>query len=507
MKNFEASMYELIVQTSVNLPNDVRNALLKASEAENAGTRSAMALETITLNNEMADRNNSPICQDTGLPIFKINVPVGVNQLEMKEAIKKALVRATDDAKLRKNAVDPITGKNSGNNLGEGIPVINIEQWDKDYIDARLILKGGGSENMSIQYTVPCEIEGLGRAGRDLDGIRKCILHAVWQAQGKGCSPGIIGVGIGNDRGQGFDLAKKQLLRSLSDTNPDGDLRKLEEYIMDKANTFGIGTLGFGGETTLLGCKIGKNHRVPASFFVSVIYTCWAFRRLGVTICPKTGDITDWIYKEKREAAPPAKTVAKEENVIKLAPPISEEKIRSLRVGDVVSIDGMIYTGRDEIHKYLFDKPDNDCPVDLNGHIIYHCGPVMAQDGDKWITKAAGPTTSAREEPYQGDVMKRYGLRAAIGKGGMGKNTLDALKEWGGVYMSAIGGAAQYYADCVEAVDGVDFLDFGIPEAMWHLRVKGFKAVVTMDSHGGSLHADVDASSKEKLEKLAERVF
>jgi fumarate hydratase class I len=431
MKNFEASMYDLIVETSTNLPNDVRNALLEASKAENAGTSSAMSLDTIAINNEMAEKNVSPICQDTGLPIFKIYVPLGLNHMEMKSAITNAIDKATRESKLRPNAVDSITGSNSGNNLGDGIPSISIEQWDKDYIDARLMLKGGGSENMSMQYTLPCEIDGLGAAGRDLDGIRKCILHAVYNAQGKGCSPGIIGVGIGNDRTAGFDLAKTQLLRSLSDTNTDEDLRKLEEYIMDKANTFGIGTLGFGGETTILGCKVAKNHRLPASFFVSVVYNCWAFRRLGVTISPETGDITGWIYTEERKEAPVKAASANDsssDKVVKLIPPISEEQIRALKVGDVVSIDGMIYTGRDEIHKFLFDKPDNDCPVDLNGQVIYHCGPVMAKEGEKWVVKAGGPTTSIREEPYQGDVMKRYGLRAAIGKGGLGKKNTKSPK-------------------------------------------------------------------------------
>jgi len=508
MKNFEASIYALIVRTSTNLPNDVRNALLKASLAENTDTSAAMSLDTIMLNNEMAEKNVSPICQDTGIPIFKIYAPVGMNHLEMQDAVKRAVELATNNAILRPNAVDSLIGINTGN-IGEGIPHISIEQWDNDYIDARLLLKGGGSENVSAQYSLPCVIDGLGSAGRDLDGIRKCILHAVYKAQGQGCGPGIIGVGIGNDRASGYGLAKEQLFRSLSDTNPNEDLHKLEEYIMDKANTFGIGTMGFGGETTILGCKIATNHRLPASFFVSVAYNCWASRRLGVAVSPITGDITSWIYNEQRDETPAKENTAnaEEKTVIKLIPPISEETIRSLRVGDVVSIDGMIYTGRDQIHKFLFDKPNNDCPVDLQGQIIYHCGPVVAKEGDKWVVKAAGPTTSIREEPYQGDVMKRYGLRVAIGKGGLGANTLKALQEWGGVYLNAVGGAAQYYAECVESVEDVEYLDFGIPEAMWHLKVKNFKAVVTMDSHGNSLHNDIDASSKEKLEKLVNKVF
>ncbi|MGZ0084470.1 fumarate hydratase [Caldibacillus thermoamylovorans] len=514
MEKFQQSMYDLIVETSTKLPKDVRRAIARAKVRENAGTRAAMALDTIVENIQMADENVSPICQDTGLPTFKIKVPVGVNQIEMKKAIRAAIVEATKNGKLRPNSVDSLTGKNSGDNLGEGVPVIKFEQWENDYIDVRLILKGGGCENKNIQYSLPCELEGLGRAGRDLDGIRKCILHAVYQAQGQGCSAGFIGVGIGGDRSSGYELAKEQLFRPVDDVNPIEELRQLEEYIMENANKLGIGTMGFGGESTLLGCKIGVMHRIPASFFVSVAYNCWAFRRMGVKIDPATGEIIEWLYQdgedvdfakewEKAEAA--AALEQGDTRVIDLVPPLSEEQVRQLRVGDVVRISGMIYTGRDAIHKYLMD---HDAPVDLNGQIIYHCGPVMLKDEEgRWHVKAAGPTTSIREEPYQGDIMKKFGVRAVIGKGGMGAKTLQALKEHGGVYLNAIGGAAQYYADCIKSVEGVDLLEFGIPEAMWHLRVENFTAVVTMDSHGNSLHEDVEKSSLEKLAQFKEPVF
>lgn len=505
-------MYQLIVETSTKLPKDVRRAIAKAKLSESAGTRAAMSLATITENITMADENVSPICQDTGLPTFKIKTPVGVNQLEIKEAIYTAIAQATKDGKLRPNSVDSLTGANSGDNLGVGTPVIKFEQWEKDYIDARLILKGGGCENKNIQYSLPCELEGLGRAGRDLDGIRKCVMHSVYQAQGQGCSAGVIGVGIGGDRTSGYELAKEQLFRSLDDENAIPELKELEEYVMENANKLGIGTMGFGGETTLLGCKVGVANRIPASFFVSVAYNCWAYRRLGVKINAESGDLMEWMYQEG-EMIDFSKELAEQEEVaatsdsreIVLEAPITEEKIRSLKVGDVVRINGRMFTGRDAIHKYL---SDNDSPVDLDGQIIYHCGPVMLKDAEgNWEVKAAGPTTSIREEPYQGDIMKRFGIRAVMGKGGMGAKTLKALGEHGGVYLNAIGGAAQYYADCIKGVDGVDLMEFGIPEAMWHLRVEGFTAVVTMDSHGNSLHADVEKSSLEKLAQFKDRVF
>lgn len=520
MQHFQESVYRLIVETSTNLPPDVRRRINEAFEREDAGTRSALSLSTIAENIEMAECNVSPICQDTGMPTFIIHVPAGQNQLSMKNEIREAVRRATRDGKLRPNSVDSLTGENSGDNLGPGTPVIHFEQWEREDIEIKLILKGGGCENKNIQYSLPTELEGLGKAGRDLDGIRKCILHAVYQAQGQGCSAGFIGVGIGGDRTAGYELAKLQLFRPVDDVNPNEDLRKLEEYVLEHANKLGIGTMGFGGQVTLLGCKIGVMNRLPASFFVSVAYNCWAYRRQGVLLDAATGEIKQWLYgsgekvamsgrgnaasaSAAAEAAGPAKTSERREAV--LTTPISEEQVRSLRVGDVVIVNGLIHTGRDALHKHLMD---HDSPVDLNGSVIYHCGPVMLKDEQgEWRVKAAGPTTSIREEPYQGDIIKKFGIRAVIGKGGMGAKTLAALQEHGAVYLNAIGGAAQYYAKCLKKVEGVDFLEFGIPEAMWHLQCEGFAAIVTMDAHGNSLHADVEKSSFEKLSELKEPVF
>lgn len=510
MEKFRESMYDLIVETSTNLPYDIREAIQLAKEKEDAGTRAALSLTTITDNIEMAETNVSPICQDTGMLTFEIKVPVNINQIKMKKEIYEAVKLATKEGKLRPNSVDSLTGENSGDNIGPGTPIIHFEQWEKDYIDARLILKGGGCENKNIQYSLPAEIQGLGRAGRDLDGIRKCILHSVYQAQGQGCSAGFLGVGIGGDRISSYQLAKDQLFRDVNDLNGNEILAELEAYIMDKANTLGIGTMGFGGEATLLGCKVASANRLPASFFVSVAYNCWAFRRLGVILHSETGEIQSWLYKdgEKITFETDQNQEMKEEekpNEVVLEAPVSEEQIRKLKVGDVVIINGMMHTGRDAIHHHLME---HDAPIDLNGQIIYHCGPVMLKDeAGKWHVKAAGPTTSIREEPYQGDIMKKFGIRAVMGKGGMGPKTLKALEEHGGVYLNAIGGAAQYYAECIKNVEGVDLMEFGIPEAMWHLKVEGFAAIVTMDSHGNSLHEEVDKTSLERLSQYKDRVF
>ncbi|MDD8018291.1 MAG: fumarate hydratase [Bacteroidota bacterium] len=507
MKNFKQSVFELIVDTSTNLPPDVRRAIKRAQGLENPGTRSALALETIATNVDMACTDSGAICQDTGMPTFFIHTPVGANQLVMRQWIDEALVEATAKGKLRPNSVDSLTGKNSGNNLGNGSPIIHWEQWENNNeIEIKLILKGGGCENKNIQYSLPADLDHLGKAGRNFDGIRKCILHAVWQAQGHGCAIGALGVCVGGDRTSSYDFAKQQLFRTLDDVNPDAQLAELENYIMESANKLQIGTMGFGGNATLIGCKIGVLNRLPASFFVSVAYDCWAFRRQGVILDAATGSIKRWLYKDEK----PVITMGKKEGIpftgkeITLTTPISEEKIRSLKVGDVVLISGTMFTGRDAIHSYLMD---HDSPVNLQGQILYHCGPVVLKEGDVWKIKAAGPTTSSREEPYQADIIKKFGIRAIIGKGGMGAKTLAALKEHGAVYLNAIGGAAQYYSRCIEAVEGVDLLEFGIPEAMWHLRVKDFPAIVTMDAHGNSLHADVEKLSGEELSKLSHTVY
>ncbi len=182
---------------------------------------------------------------------------------------------------------------------------------------------------------------------------------------------------------------------------------------------------------------------------------------------------------------------------VELTPPLDEAAVRALRAGDEVRITGLLYTGRDAVHKYLHDG--GKAPFDLRGGILYHCGPVVLEQDGGYIVKAAGPTTSIREEPYQGELMERLGIRAVIGKGGMGAKTLAACQRVGAVYLHAIGGAAQVYAANVVRVVDVALREFGSPEAMWVLQVKDFAAVVTMDSHGRSLHQEVSAASLAAL--------
>ena len=501
MQKLSESLLSLITETATNLPADVRRVVAAASAREEEGTQSLQALKIIHQNVDMAAELVQPICQDTGMPTFVVHTPVGVNQIQIRAAIKEAVAEATRLGKLRPNSVDSITGKNSGLNLGPGTPVIHFEQWENDEIEVLLILKGGGCENKNIQYSLPMSLDGLGKADRNLNGVYKCIMHAVWQAQGQGCSQGFLGVCIGGDRTSGYENAKAQLFRELDDQNPISELKELEEKVMLTADSLGIGAMGFGGKVTVLGCKIGALNRLPASFFVSVAYNCWAYRRLGVRLNAKTGEINDWLFRAENPVKMSKTDRHQTGAEIVLNTPVSEDQVRALKVGDLVVINGPMVTGRDALHKHLMT---NDSPVNLEGAALYHCGPVMLKDENgNWNVKAAGPTTSIREEPYQADILKKFGVRIVIGKGGMGKKTLDGLKDVGAVYLNAIGGAAQVYAQNITKVAGVDFLEeFGIPEAMWQLNVSGFVAVVTMDSHGNSLHADVEKASLHNLELI-----
>jgi fumarate hydratase, class I len=502
LPSFFDSVLQLIVRTSTDLPPDVRAAMKTSLAAEPAGTRASQALTIIAQNIDLASSDEGAICQDTGMPTFEVRVPVGADQIWMRRQIREAVAEATRRGKLRPNSVDSITGENSGDNLGPGTPIIHFDQWERDDIEIKLILKGGGCENTNAQYALPVELPHLGRADRTLDGVKKCILHAAWAAQGKGCSPGAVGVCIGGDRTSGYAHAKEQLFRTLDDVNRDPRLAELEASIMATVNDLDIGAMGFGGKVTLIGCKVGALNRLPASFFVSVAYDCWAFRRLGVTLDGSTGAIKAWLYRDPSHPIIPMLDQAgfvRTGREVSLKAPLSDQQVRSLKVGDVVLLSGPMFTGRDAVHAHLMK---HEPPVDLRGAVLYHCGPVVVKEGERWRITAAGPTTSIREEPYQGEIIRRCGVRAVIGKGGMGAKTLAALEEHGGVYLNAIGGAAQFYAGAITSVDGVSLLEFGTPEAMWHLTVKDFPVIVTMDAHGNSLHRDIEQESGRHLEVI-----
>ena len=281
MQDITEHLVELVKSTSTDLSPDIETALGNACKHEEPGSAALGALETILENIHMSRRTGRPICQDTGTPIFYIRHPEGISQRKIREQICSALRIATEKAYLRPNAMEALSGKNSGDNSGVDFPTIHFEEWEHDYLKIGLMLKGGGCENCGRQYTIPSPEFP---ASRDLQGVRKAVLDAAFQAQGLGCAPGILGVGIGGDRSTGMVKAKEQLFRPLEDKNPNPDLDALEKQLQSEINELNIGPMGFGGRTTALGVKMAELHRLPASFFVSIAYMCWADRRKIMTI-------------------------------------------------------------------------------------------------------------------------------------------------------------------------------------------------------------------------------
>jgi len=273
---------DLITLTSTELPRDVEDKLVSQMEKEEDGSPAKATLKTILENLKMAKDDKTPICQDTGSLVFYVNYPPDkYRESDFLKSITEATRIATKKSLLRPNAVDSISGKNSGDNTGVGSPVLNFHQWDKDYIEVKLMLKGGGSDNCGIQYTLPDSSLG---AGRNLDGVKKCVIDAVYRAQGQGCAPGIIGVCIGGNRDTGYKVSKQVLFRKVEDKNEDPVLAKLEEELYRDLNSLNIGPMGFGGKTTVMGVKTAALHRLPACYFVSITYMCWACRRHTMTI-------------------------------------------------------------------------------------------------------------------------------------------------------------------------------------------------------------------------------
>jgi len=290
---------DLIRRASTDLPADVEGALRAAQGREEPGSAAAGALGTILENVALARANSTPICQDTGVPIFYVVHGRGVGTRDLRARLEAAVAEATRRSFLRPNAVDPISGRNSGNNVGTAFPTFHFEEWDaasatsfpslpfssegldEDDVRVDLLLKGGGSENVGVQYKLPYAPLA---AGRDLDGVRRVVLDAVYRAQGKGCAPAVLGIAIGADRGTGYVHAKEQLFRPLDDVNPVPELAALEGRLLGECNELGIGPMGFGGKTTVFGVKVGAYHRLPACYFVSVAYNCWACRRASLRI-------------------------------------------------------------------------------------------------------------------------------------------------------------------------------------------------------------------------------
>jgi fumarate hydratase class I len=279
LKTLVREVVELYRRMATDISADVHLALKKAYEAEAKGAPGHAALATILENIELAKVESKPICQDTGYPVFFVSLPAGVSLSKVRSAIREATKIATSEVPLRPNAVDSVTGVNSGDNTGILWPLTYFDEWDKEHILIEGMLKGGGSENCGMVYKLP---DSRINAGRDLDGIRKAALDAVHAAQGRACPPYALGIALGGSKDAAAQLSKRQLLRPLDDVNPAGELAALEKRILEEANSLGIGPIGVGGKTCVMGVKIGAAHRHAASFFVDISFCCWADRKGAV---------------------------------------------------------------------------------------------------------------------------------------------------------------------------------------------------------------------------------
>jgi len=282
MQDLTEQFVELIRRTSTDLPPDVEAALQRAQQTEAQGSAARGSFDTILQNVHMAREKSAPICQDTGTPIFYVRHPQGRSTRQLREQIRAAVVESTRRSYLRPNAVDSVTDQNSGNNLGDSaFPTVHFEEVEGDELVVDLLLKGGGCENVGAQYSLPNSSLG---AGRDLEGVRRVVLDAVHRAQGQGCAPGVLGVAVGGDRGSSYYASKEVLFRKIGEASPDPKLAALETRLTEEANQLGIGPMGFGGKTTVLGVHLTGMHRLPACFFVTMSYMCWAHRRRRMTV-------------------------------------------------------------------------------------------------------------------------------------------------------------------------------------------------------------------------------
>jgi len=492
---------EIIRQAQTRLPTDVVEALVGARDAETNKT-AASQLDAILENISIADEGGIPMCQDTGILVFFVEIGRDASiVLDLDRAIREGVKQATNSVPLRPNAVEPLTRQNSGDNTGDGLPDINYSFKVGKDITITVAPKGAGSENMSA-FTMlkPSQV----------DSVKDFVVETVLKAGGMPCPPIIVGVGIGGSFDKSARLAKHSLLRNL------GDMDEYELEILEAINSLGIGPMGLGGRTTALAVHVEKAHCHTASLPVSVNIQCWANRHASVTL-DAGHDLThlDEQYKAGHNLAEQHtnKHHLARQNITRhhlteqhmtghkmvgqdvphhLTIPLGRDDIMDLQAGDIVYLSGIIYTARDEAHLRILELTDEGKPLPfyLEGAVLYHCGPLMQKDGGVWRTVAAGPTTSARMTDMTPQVLDNYNVRAIIGKGGM-KNIAPVLEDRC-VYLAYTGGCAALAVDMIKDVRGVHWLDLGMPEAVWVLEVENFgPLIVGVDARGRDLYEEV----------------
>ncbi len=486
--NIVDGLVEAIKVAETRLPKWVYEKLLEAYDKSEG--RGKAQLAAVLKNVEIAAKESKPMCQDTGLLVFhvKLGVNFPMKPWEIEEAIREAARRATEEVPIRPNTMDPITGKNPGDNTGKGVPIVHLEIVPGDELVVSVRPKGGGSEYPTKLCMIP--------PSRGLKGVEECLLKAVIEAGGKPCPPGIISVAFGGTVERAFELAKENLYRA--ERHEERRIAELEEQFLAEVNELGIGPMGLGGGPTMLDLKVDYLYRHPASYPVAVTFNCWAAREATI-LFDKNGN---WKIVSENVNENDLKTPElKAEEGIEIKLPVDEDAVRRLKVGDVVYLTGTIVTARDEAHKKMIEEGP---PMDLKGLAIYHCGPVVRKRDGEWEVVAAGPTTSARMNALQADVLRKTGARLVIGKGGMSDELLKFFKDFGAAYLAFPGGAALLAAKAIKKVKTVYWLEeLGVPEAVWVFEVERFgPLIVAMDAHGNSLYKEVMDSAKVKAEEL-----
>ncbi len=481
-------LVEGIRVAETRLPKWIYEKILEAYERSESLGKAQLA--AVLKNIEIAVKESKPMCQDTGLITYEVELGADfpLKPWEVKELLEEAARRATEEVPIRPNTMDPFSGNNPGDNTGRYVPVTDIKIVKGDKMIVKIRPKGGGSEFPSKLCMIP--------PSKGIAGVKECVLRAVVEAGGKPCPPGVVGVAFGGTVELATKLAKEALYRSGK--HEDERARKLEDELYDKVNSLGLGPMGLGGGPTALDVKVDYAYRHPASFPVAVRFNCWAAREAVMEFTP---DGTWKLISENITESDLRTPEFEGGEGIELKLPVSEEDVRKLKVGDVVYLTGTIVTARDEAHKKIIEE---GAPIDLKGLAIYHCGPVVRKKDGKWEVVAAGPTTSARMNALQAEVLKRTGARLVVGKGGMTKELLPFFKEYGAAYLTFPGGAALLAAKAIKRVKAVYWLDeLGVPEAMWVFEVERFgPLVVAIDSHGNSLYEEVLNEARKKLEEL-----
>ncbi len=491
--------YNLLASTATRYPKNYLEKLFESLKNEES-LSSKGVLASIIQNILFAAEESACLCQDTGVPTFHIYLnPSILIEGDINAAITEATIRATDEVPIRKNVIEPFSFNNSGNNTGWGTPFIYFHySHDPGPMRIRAELKGFGAEIKSTADWIFTSTEDMENA------VLAYVLSNVILSKGEGCIPGFLGVGVGGYVSEAMFNAKNAVFRELthivSDSSSymnDSLIHPLEKRIARCVNSLGLGPMGDGGKTTTLGVYVERRGTHTAVAPVAVSHQCWASRGSEALVTEnKVEYLTPHI---QREEIPELREMLSRElsrsdtkgNIYRLNIPISIEDILKLRVRDIVYLNGTICTSRDGAHRRMVEKvkeaKGHEIPKEiLENGVIYHCGPVIARDSDRWCINAAGPTTSSRFTNDAAFLLDQGIIKVAIGKGTMGKKMLDALKGKG-VYLEAVGGCAVTYQKMINQTK-VHWLDLGYPEAVWVFDVNNFgPLMVGIDSQGNSL--------------------